>query len=550
MPVWRNSASIPGNGASNRVVTDMHRRSFLATMAAGAGTLAAPRLARSAGASTLKFVPSQDLTLLDPIQSPSGSTIMHSCLVFDTLYGLDENYKAQPQMVEGHVIEDDGKTWKLTLRDGLKFHNGEPVRARDAVASLQRWAKRDTFGQTLFAITDELSAPSDKVIQFRLKQPFPMIPDALGKIGAFFAIIVPEHLAQTEPTKGMPEIVGSGPYRYIPAERVLGSLNVYEKFADYVPRASGNPSFLAGPKVAHFDRVEWHTIPDPATAMAALQSGEVDWWDQATADTLPLLRKRNDIVVAVRTTVASFGMLRPNSTQPPFNNPAVRRAVLGAIQQSDYMLAVAGEDKSLWRADCGFFTPGSPMANDAGVSALNSPRDFDKVKRELEAAGYKGERLVYLAPTDLPALNAISEVAADMFRKIGMNLDYAATDWGTVAQRFASHEPVEKGGWSMYPNYVYSVSMISPAANNYIRANGPKAMFGWPDSPRLEELRNQWLVTSDVAAQQKLCREIQTQAFQDVPYYPLGVYYPATAYRNSLTGVLDGYSLFYNVRRA
>jgi peptide/nickel transport system substrate-binding protein len=86
----------------------------------------------------------------------------------------------------------------------------------------------------------------------------------------------------------------------------------------------------------------------------------------------------------------------------------------------------------------------------------------------------------------------------------------------------------------MYPNYVYSVSMISPAANNYIRANGPKAMFGWPDSPRLEELRNQWLVTSDVAAQQKLCREIQTQAFQDVPYYPLGVYYPATAYRNSV----------------
>ena len=152
----------------------------------------------------------------------------------------------------------------------------------------------------------------------------------------------------------------------------------------------------------------------------------------------------------------------------------MRRAVLGAIKQSDYMIAVAGEDKSLWRADCGFFTPGSPMANDAGMAAFNSPRDFDKVKRDLEAAGYKGERLVYLAPTDLPSLNAISEVAADMFRKIGMNLDYAATDWGTVAQRFASREPVEKGGWSMYPNYVYSVSMISPAANNYIRANGPK----------------------------------------------------------------------------
>ena len=453
-------------------------------MAAGAGRWRRLGWHAARAASTLKFVPAQDLTLLDPIQSPSGSTIMHSCLVFDTLYGLDENYKAQPQMVEGHVIEDDGKTWKLTLRDGLKFHNGEPVRARDAVASLQRWGKRDTFGQTLFSVTDELSAPSDKVVQFRLKTAVPDDPRCAGQDRR----LLRDHRARASGADRADQgHAGDHRQRSLSlraGERVQGSLNVYAKFTDYVPRASGTPSFLAGPKIAHFDRVEWHTIPDPATAMAALQAGEVDWWDQATADTLPLLRKNANIVVSVRTTVASFGMLRPNQTQPPFNNPAVRRAVMGAINQSDYMIAVAGEDQSLWRANCGFFTPGSPMATDVGMDALNGPRDFDKVKRELEAAGYKGEKLVYLAPTDLPSLNAISEVAADMFRKIGMNLDYVATDWGTVAQRFASHEPPEKGGWSMYPNYVYSVSMISPAANNYIRGSGPKAMFGWPDSAR------------------------------------------------------------------
>ena len=259
--------------------------------------------------------------------------------------------------------------------------------------------------------------------------------------------------------------------------------------------------------------------------------------------------RNRDIVVSTYKIGASFGMLRPNSTQPPFDNPGVRRAVLGAINQSDYMIAVAGDDRSLWTADCGFFTPGSPMATDAGMAALNGPRDLDKVKRELEAAGYKGEKLVYLAPTDLPALNAISEVAADMFRKIGMNLDYAATDWGTVAQRFASREPVEKGGWSMYPNYVYSVAMISPAANNYIRANGDQGDVRLAELPRLEQLRCQWLgdIRSGDAAEASAARSRQ-QAFQDVPYYPLGVCYPATAYRNSLTGVLDGYSLFYNVR--
>jgi hypothetical protein len=148
----------------------MKRRTFLGTVAAGAGVLAAPRLGRDAAASTLRFVPAQDLALLDPIQSPPGSMIMRSCLVFDTLYGLDESYKAQPPMVEGHVIEDDGKTWKLALRDWLGFPNGEPARTCDVIASRQRWGKRDTFGQTLFSVTDELSAPSDKVVQFRLKK--------------------------------------------------------------------------------------------------------------------------------------------------------------------------------------------------------------------------------------------------------------------------------------------------------------------------------------------------------------------------------------------
>ncbi len=180
----------------------MKRRAFLGVVGAGAGALAAPRLGLGAAASTLRFVPAQDLALLDPIQSPSGSTIMHSCLVFDTLYGVDEGYRAQPQMVEDHLVENDGKLWKLTLRDGLKFHNGEPVRSRDVVASLQRWGKRDTFGQSLFSVTDELSAPSDKVVQFRLSKPFPMIPDALGKIGAFFAIIVPEYPGADGPDQG------------------------------------------------------------------------------------------------------------------------------------------------------------------------------------------------------------------------------------------------------------------------------------------------------------------------------------------------------------
>jgi peptide/nickel transport system substrate-binding protein len=243
-------------------------------------------------------------------------------------------------------------------------------------------------------------------------------------------------------------------------------------------------------------------------------------------------------------------MMRPNQIQPPFSNPAFRRALMGAISQSDYMMAVAGSDRTFWKDHCGFFLPGSPMASDAGMDALDGPRDLERVKREIESSGYKGEKIVILGPTDIERLNAMSLVTADVYRRLGLNVDYVATDWGTVIQRLSSREPPERGGWSIYPNYVFGVSMLGPAANNYIRGNGPAAMFGWPSSPRLEELRDAWLFASDVATQQKICREMQLQAFQDVPYYPTGVYFQATAHRRSLSGVLRGFPLFYNVRRA
>src|ERR1700710_777518 len=193
-------------------------------------------------------------------------------------------------MVEGHQVDADALTWRLTLREGLRFHDGTPVLARDAVASIQRWAVRDSFGQALIAATDELSAPSDKVIQFRLKHRFPLLPDALAKPTNLMAAIMPERLAQTPATTMMKEMVGSGPYSYVAAERVPGARNVYRRFDGYVPRPQGTASFTAGPRIAHFERVEWLTTPDPGTQVAALQAGEVDWVEQPLMDLAPQLR--------------------------------------------------------------------------------------------------------------------------------------------------------------------------------------------------------------------------------------------------------------------
>ena len=524
----------------------MKRRTFLAASAAG---LAMPAVGRAQGSRVLRFIPQADLTVLDPIWTTAYVTRNHGFMVYDTLYGQDSTYKVSPQMVAGHVVENDGKLWKLTLRDGLKWHDGERVLARDCVASIQRWGKRDAFGQALLAATDELSAPDDKTIQFKLKKPFPLLPDALGKSPSLMPAMMPERLAKTDAFTQVTEVIGSGPYRFLAKERVPGSRAVYAKFEDYVPRSGGTPDWTAGPKIVNFDRAEWTTIPDASTAASALQSGEQDWWDYATADLLPLLRRPRNLKVSVQDPSGQMAMMRFNFLQPPFDNPAIRRALLGAVNQADVMTAVATDDKSMWHVPTGFFCPSTPMASDAGLSVLTGPRDYGKVKADLKAAGYKGEKVVLLAATDFPVLKAMSDVVADMLQRSGMNVDYVATDWGTVNQRRVKKDPVDQGGWSAFCTAWAGTDMLTPAGELALRANGANAWIGWPDIPKLEALREQWFDAPDLAAQQKVAREIQEVAFHELPYLPLGQYLQATAYSTKLSGVLNGFALFWNVKK-
>jgi peptide/nickel transport system substrate-binding protein len=523
----------------------IERRSFLA----GATALALPRIARGAEPSVLKVVPEGDLAIVDPVFTTATVVRNHGYMVFDTLYGTDDANVAQPQMVAGHVVENDGKQWTLTLREGLVFHDGQKVLGRDAVASIRRWAARDSFGGALMDATDELSSPDDRTIRFRLKRPFALLPDALGKPGTPMPCIMPERLAKTDPNKQVTEMVGSGPFRFLADERVAGSRVAYEKFAGYVPRKDGAVSGTAGPKIVYFDRVEWHVIPDSSTAVNALTNGEVDWVQDPAVDLLPLLRGNKKIKVENLDPAGGIGILRFNTLFPPFDNAAIRRALFGAVDQSEFMTAAWGTDRSLWKDGVGVFSPGTPMDSRAGIEVLTGKRDYDKVKRELLAAGYKGEKVVLLGASDYPEINALALVAADMLKRVGMNVDLQAEDWGTTVQRRGSRKPPEQGGWNVYFTYLNGTNNYNPAGQLGIRGNGAHAWFGWPTMPKIEALRAAWFEAPDLAAQKKICEEIQMQFWQDAPYLPLGSRYGPTAYNASLTGVRSSFIQFYNVRR-
>ena len=525
-------------------MSGLRRRSLLG---AAAATLAAPQIARAQASRVLRFIPQSDLAVLDPIWTQGYVTRNHGLAVFDTLYGTDGHYQPQPQMVAGHVVEPDGLTWTMTLRDGLRFHDGSPVLARDCVASIRRWGARDSFGQTVLAVTDDLSAPDDRTIRFRLKQPFPLLTAALGKAGSNICAIMPQRLAETDPFKQVTEMVGSGPFRFVAAERVAGSLAVYERFAGYVPRPDGVADFTAGPKIARYDRMEWHVLPDSATAAAAMQSGEMDWWENPTFDLLPLLRRNSKLAITLQDPSGYIGIMRFNQLQPPFDNPALRRALLGGISQADYMQAAAGDDRSSWHDGVGMFCPGTPMASDAGMAVLTGPRNMDAVRKAVAASGYKGERVVLPIPSDFPIINAMSQVGADFLKQAGLNVDVQATDWGSLLQRLAKTDPVEQGGWSVFHTYWSGLDMLNPAVNSSLRGNGKNAGRGWPTAPKLETLRTQWLEAKSDADQKSVAAAMQVQALEDVPYIPLGQILVPVVRKASMTGMLNGFSIFWNV---
>lgn len=525
----------------------MRRRDVLKTVVAGSAALAAPNIAFGQGAAkTLKFAPHADPASLDPVWTTADITRNYSLAVFDTLYGLDAKLQPQLQMLAGEKVENDGKLYTLTLRDGLKFHDGTPVLAKDCVASIQRGGQRDPLLNLVIQRSDEIVAVDDKTIRIRLKKAFPLLRDALTGAPAS---IMPERVAKTDGNTQITEFIGSGPYMLNAKERVVGAKLIFDRFAGYVPRADGAASFSAGPKVAYFDRVEWHSIPDAATIAGALTNAEIDWWENPAIDLLPSLKRDKALAVKTIDPYGSIGCLRFNNTLAPFDKAAVRRAVMAACNQDEFMLAFAGAEPSIIKNPCGLFASGSPLASNVGTEAVGRlSGKYDEVKKELAAAGYNGEKVVLLGPTSIPVLHAYSQVAADLLKRIGMNVDYQALEWGTVVQRRASKEPIDKGGWNIFITNLGGNGNVSPAAASAIRS-GQAAWFGWPNMPKMEALRDTWLDAPDLAAQKAIGLEMQKLLFEEAPYVPLGYYAGPTIYRTSITDIRDGFPQMYGVKR-
>ena len=252
---------------------------------------AAAAIAAPASAQTLKMVAHSDLKVLDPVWTSAFITRNHGYMVYDTLFAQDADLRIQPQMVDKYEASADKLTWTFTLRDGLAWHDGQPVTAEDCVASIKRWAVRDPIGQQMTAALATMKAIDAKTFEIVLKEPFGLVLEALGKPSTF---MMPKKVAETDPFKQIDDYTGSGPFIFKKDEWKPGEKVVYVKNTKYKPRAEP-PSMLAGGKVVKVDRVEWLAISDPSTAVNALVQGEIDLIELPVPDLFPLLKAEKNI---------------------------------------------------------------------------------------------------------------------------------------------------------------------------------------------------------------------------------------------------------------
>jgi peptide/nickel transport system substrate-binding protein len=489
----------------------------------------------------LRVVPAFDLEVLDPSWVTTYVTRDHGFMVYDTLFGLDAERRIRPQMVDTWHPSADGKTWTFTLRAGLEFHDGTPVTSDDVIASIRRWANRDTLGQRLMALST-WEVVDEKTFRVHLSAPYGLLLDSLAKPDSYVPFIYPKRLADTPPSMPITEPTGSGPFIFLKEEWKPGEKVVYVRNSKYRPRpepASGT----AGGKVVKVDRVEWISIKDPQAQVSALLTGDVDLLVEPPYTSYASLRRDPGVQMFLANTVGYFFFLRFNHLQPPFNNPKVRLAAVAAMNQVDFLKTQVGLP-DMYRTCFSFYHCESQYATTAGMDALVHP-DMARARERLRASGYDGTPVVVMQSTDLATISKLPVIAAQLLREAGFNVDLQAVDNNTMTAR--RNQP---RGWNVFLTYGTAWSSAAPVSMNLLSAAGSTAYSGWPSDAEIERLRDAFAAAASDESRQMLATQIQVRAMEIGLYVPLGNIWTMLAARRNVTGFIKApMAAFWNVEK-
>ena len=523
-------------------------RKSLATFMAAA-SVAGLLGAAPAGAQTLKVVMHSDVKILDPIWTTAYIQRNHGYMVWDTLFAMDEKFEVKPQMVDKYDVSADKLTWTFTLRDGLEWTDGKPVTSEDCIASIKRWAARDSMGQKMMGSVTDFEVVDPKTFKMKMKEPYGLVLQSLGKPSSNVPFMMPAKVAATDPFTQikLEDVIGSGPFIFKADEWKPGEKTVYVKNPKYKPR-SEPPSGLAGGKVVKLDRVEWLWISDVQTQVAAIQNGEIDMIEAPGHDLLPLLAADKNINLLNSNPTGNQYTFRFNSTAKPFDNAKIRHAVFVAFAQEDFLKATIGDPQ--WFKVCKApFVCGTPLASDAGMAdVLNG--NAAKAKQLLTEAGYDGTPIVLMQSTDLQVLTNLAPVAKAQLERAGFKVDLVSMDWQTLVARRAKKDPPTQGGWHAFLTSWVAADILNPVMAGFFNASCDKAMFGWPCDAEIEKYRDQFAKETDPVKQKEIVENLQKYWVDHPTHVNVGQWYAPLARRNNVDGNLIAPApVFWNVTK-
>jgi len=500
-------------------------------------------LLQGCSSQTLRVAPHTELKVFDPIWTTAYITRNHGYLVYDTLFSMNEMFEPEPQMVDTWSVSADKKTWVFKLRDGLKWHDGSNVTAADCVASLQRWGARDGSGQLLFKNITSLLAVDERTIEMSLRQSNDSVHNQLAKLSSNVPFMMPEHIAQTDPFTPILDPIGSGPYIFSKDEWVPGSKVVYIKNKNYVPREEPI-SLAAGGKTPKLDKIVWKFYPNQTEATNALLSGEVDYMESPSTKMIPLLEDKKEIVLAFTDPVGNVAMARFNTLLPPFDNVEVRRAVIMAMSQKDYMSAALGDEK-YWKTCYSVFPCGTAFENEANNSVMKTA-SVEAAKKALQASTYDGTPVIILNPTDSPVISAITKVTVEKLHQIGIKTEVHDMTWAKLTERRANRNSVADGGWNMFHTWWIAADLSDPLAIPF-SGNRETGWFGWPADSKLEEYRAAYAESTDKKEAMVIASKIQARLFDIGAFAILGQFFEPVAYNSKVQGVTSPIHFFGNM---
>ncbi|AGS24507.1 ABC transporter substrate-binding protein [Rhizobium etli] len=530
-------------------MTLSRRELFKVGLAAGAA-ISMPSVLRAqtsvAAGKTVRMA-LENLSNFDPVSTTAGITQIHALAIYDTLFSVDSKSQPQPQMVGKWGVSDDKKTYTFELRDGLGWHDGTPVTAADCVASIRRWAPVGVGGQILLSHVTDISKKDERTFVIALKEPLGALPSILAFDGPF---MMREKDASRPPSEQVTANIGSGPFKFNQTLAKPGASFTYDRNENYVPRKE-TPDGLAGGKAVYIERAIWDigVLADPQTSVAALQTGEIDFLYRPPIDLLPVIASDENLQLQVLNTAGVDMLLRMNCLQKPFDNVKARQALLHLVDQEAVARAAYGNPE-YYKTVTSIFGNTGAVSNDENTSWFKPGGNPEKAKQLFAEAGYAGEKIVILQATDWAEQSNASQVVAAKLREIGINAELAPSDWAGLVARRSKKVSVEDGGWSIFITDTGEPGRANVFSDISLAMNGEAAWYGWPKNEEYEALRVKWLSLETLDERKALARQMQKLWWDYVPEVLLGQNVVPSAFRKSLTGLVEAtLPVMWNMRK-